>query len=170
MTEPTTPPSDSSEKSYTELRLEQIRAEPRGHPKTGKPLSRLEENIRSITHPKKPGGLNRFQPGQPSNGRPKGSKNKITLLKQVIEAELRERAAGKIVKVLDKAFQMAIEGDRLMIKLLLELHMSKGAHQDDNSSGKSQVAVVVQNLTAPAVEPSVEVIDVTPQIEDKSNA
>lgn len=34
-----------------------------------------------------------------------------------------------------------------MIKLLLELHMSKASHQEDTTQGKSQVAVVIQNLT-----------------------
>lgn len=42
---------------------------------------------------------------------------------------------------------MALAGDRMMIKLLLELHMSRQTHQDDESGGKSQVAVVIQNLT-----------------------
>ena len=35
----------------------------------------------------------------------------------------------------------------MMIKLLLELHMSRQVHAEDESGGKSQVAVVIQNLT-----------------------
>jgi len=41
-----------------------------------------------------------------------------------------------------------------MIKLLLELHMSRQVHQEDETGGKSQVAVVIQNLTdAPVSQP-----------------
>src|SRR6185312_2244606 len=97
-----------------------------------------------------------WKPGQSGNpaGRPKGTKNKITVLKQELELALRERSAPRIVEVLDKAFELALEGDRQMIKLLLELHMSRQVHQEDETGGKSQVAVVIQNLTdAPVSQP-----------------
>lgn len=91
----------------------------------------------------------KWQPGQSGNpnGRPKGSKNQITLLKSSLELQLRREAEGEMPKVLRKAIKLALAGDRMMIKLLLELHMSKQSHQDDEKGGKSQVAVVIQNLT-----------------------
>jgi hypothetical protein len=97
-----------------------------------------------------------WKPGQSGNpaGRPKGIKNRITILQQELELQLREQAQPRIAEVLDKAIEMALDGDRAMIKLLLELHMSKRSHQDDESGGKSQVAVVIQNLTdAPVSQP-----------------
>lgn len=96
-----------------------------------------------------PRAATKFRPGQSGNpnGRPKGAKNAITLLKQSLELQLREQAKPQIGKVLKKAIDLALAGDRMMIKLLLELHMSKTAHQEDEKGGKSQVAVVIQNLT-----------------------
>ena len=86
----------------------------------------------------------RFLPGKSGNpaGRPKGSKNKITLLKQELETELREFAAPQMREVLAKAFELAQAGDRSMIKLLLELHMSKNAHVDaQNATEKVEIKI-----------------------------
>lgn len=101
-----------------------------------------------------------FRPGESGNpvGRPKGSKNKITLLKQSLELQLREQAAPNIGAVLAKAVELALKGDKVMIKLLLELHMSRSQHQDDQSDGKNHVTLVVQNLTQKGeVRPTVTV-------------
>lgn len=77
----------------------------------------------------------RFVEGVSGNpgGRPKGSRNKITLLKESLELQLREQAAPDIGKVLGKAVELALEGDRTMIKLLLELHMAKGVAEKENA-------------------------------------
>lgn len=61
---------------------------------------------------------------------------------------------------------MAKKGDRQMIKLLLELHISKPAHVEDEAGGKNQVNILVQNLTKPT-DKEVTVIDVTSTEEDK---
>jgi hypothetical protein len=89
----------------------------------------------------------KFQPGESGNpdGRPKGSKNKITLLKESLELLLRERSESKMVSVLDQAIALAMEGDRSMIKLLLELHMSKGTTQD----GSKAIEKVEINISGP---------------------
>lgn len=92
--------------------------------------------------------------GNPS-GRPKGSKNKITLLKQSLELQLREQAAPDIGAVLDKAVELALGGDTQMIKLLIDLHMTKGA--SDEAKGIEKVAIQI-NSSAPQV---VEIIDIT---------
>lgn len=55
-----------------------------------------------------------------------------------------------------------------MIKLLLEMHISKSAHTEDTTQGKSQVAVVIQNLTDKG-SATAEVIDVTPIKVSKDN-
>lgn len=123
-------------------------------------LSRLSETTPSSLPQT---GKKLFKPGRSGNpaGRPRGTKNQITILKEALELRLRNKAAYKIEKVLDKAVELALAGDRLMIKLLLELHMSKAAHTEDTTGGKSQVAVVIQNLTDGS-GPG-KVIDVSPQ-------
>lgn len=104
-----------------------------------------------------------FRPGESGNpaGRPKGTKNQITILKQSLELQLREKAKSEMPKVLKKAIELALSGDRMMIKLLLELHMSRQAHQEDESGGKSQVAVVIQNLTDQPVTQPISVKEIS---------
>lgn len=106
----------------------------------------------------------RFEKGKSGNalGRPKGSKNKITLIKQSLELQLREQAAPDIGEVLAKAFELALEGDAQMIKMLVELHMSKGTNED----GKASEKVAIQINSAPREQ--VKVIAVAPEIKEES--
>ena len=104
----------------------------------------------------------RFVAGVSGNptGRPKGSRNKITLLKESLELMLRERAAPDLPAVLDKAVELAVSGDRAMIKLLLELHMAKGTADKENAVEKVEI-----NINSDRPKPPAEsglVIDVTP--------
>jgi hypothetical protein len=64
-----------------------------------------------------------------------------------------------MLKVLQKAIELALEGDRMMIKLLLELHMSRQVHSEDESGGKSKVAVVIQNLTETPPSQPIQIIE-----------
>ena len=97
-------------------------------------------------------------------GRPKGSKNKITLLKQELELQLREQAAPRIAEVLDRAIEMALAGDRTMIKLLLEMHMAKGSG-DDSKVQNFKPEIHINGLES--TRRSVSVIDAIPvEVED----
>lgn len=78
--------------------------------------------------------------GNPA-GRPKGSKNAITLLKQSLELQLREQAAPDIGAVLDKAVEMALDGHPGMIKMLVELHMSKSTNDEAKASEKVAIQI-----------------------------
>lgn len=97
--------------------------------------------------------------GNPA-GRPKGRKNEITLLKQELEHALRTRAAPEVGAVLDKAIELALEGHPGMIKLLLELHMSKGS-TDEKAKAADRVAIQINS--APSAPQKTEIIDVTPE-------
>jgi hypothetical protein len=96
--------------------------------------------------------LGRFEKGVSGNpvGRPKGSKNKITLLKQSVEVALREQAEPHMAPVLEKCIELALEGDRSMIKLLLEQHMSKGIA--DDAKGSEKVAIQINAGQAPEIK------------------
>lgn len=89
----------------------------------------------------------------------KVQKQRINSLKQQLELTLRELAAPAVGAVLGKALEMALNGDRNMIRLILELHMSKPTAQEDSSAGKSQVLIQINNLTDKK-KSVVEVIDV----------
>ena len=105
----------------------------------------MEENRRN------PDGT--FPAGVSGNprGRPKGSKNQITLLKESLELAMRETSEPHMVKVLEKAIELALEGKESMIKLLLELHMSKGTTQDQGK-GIEKVSI---NINGPKKETEV---------------
>lgn len=62
--------------------------------------------------------------------------------------------------ILEKAIELALEGDRMMIKLLLEQHMSKSQHSEDEGEGKGRVQVLIQNNTAQPVKAAVVKSDV----------
>ena len=104
--------------------------------------------------------------GHPT-GRPKGSKNKITLLRQSLELQLREAAKDRMPEVLNKAFELALTGDKTLLKLLLELHMAKGVPDSEKTSEKVEI-----NITTQAKEASVEKTvnpELTGELEDVQN-
>lgn len=94
--------------------------------------SELTPSPRSSNKRTKKGTFAAGQSGNPS-GRPLGAKNRITLLRQAIELELREFAAPQMRAVLAKAFELALDGDRTMIKLLVEQHMAKAPAEDSGT-------------------------------------
>ena len=101
----------------------------------------------------------KFKPGTSGNpeGRPKGSKNKITLLKESMELVLREEAAAEDLKsVMRQALTLALAGDRSMIKLILELHMSKGS-SIDNGKAAERVQINVNGLQPTEIKKEVTV-------------
>lgn len=104
----------------------------------------------------------RFPKGVSGNpkGRPKGSKNKITLLRQSLELQLREQAAPDMAGVMETAIELAKGGDRAMIKLLLEMHMSKSA--PEGATGEKAPSITINAPAAPEITQQ-NVIDVTPE-------
>lgn len=104
-----------------------------------------------------------FQEGVSGNpgGRPKGSKNKITLQKIMLEEQLRDASKDRMAEVLNKAFELALQGDRTMLKLLLELHMSKGIAEQTTSTEKVVIDINTHSITpAPVNEPTVLIEEV----------
>lgn len=104
-----------------------------------------------------------FKEGVSGNpgGRPKGSKNKITLQKIMLEEQLRDASKDRMGEVLNKAFELALAGDRTMLKLLLELHMSKGIAESTTATEKVVIDIKTTAVpAAPTNEPSVLIEEV----------
>lgn len=89
-----------------------------------------------------------FLPGNTigKGGRPKGSKNRITLLKQTMEEGFRENSGQKVAIILDQILDAAIEGDAQARKMVWDAHISKAAHQEDKTAGTKQ-AITVHRMT-----------------------
>lgn len=75
-------------------------------------------------------------------GRPKGSKNRITLLKMASEEAWRERNANKLDLVLDMILGDALDGDKASRKMIFDAIISKANVQEDKSAGHKQTITV----------------------------
>lgn len=91
----------------------------------------------------------KFKKGNP--GRPKGSKNRITLLKLMAEEEFRDNNDSKIRKVLNKIVDAALEGDLDCQKLIWQSVMSKGGIQE-RSEAKEKVSIEIKAHEANVVK------------------
>lgn len=113
----------------------------------------------------------KFKPGQSGNpaGRPKGSKNQITLLKESMELLLREEATPEDLRqVMRQALEKAKGGSDAMIKLILELHMSKGTTQD-NSKAAEKVQININGPSQVKKEESVPLEEVALLVGNETN-
>jgi hypothetical protein len=88
-----------------------------------------------------------FKKGVSGNpgGRPKGSKNKITLMKIALEGDLRVRLNRSAHDVLEKCINLALEGDTSMIKLLVDKMIPTSKSVDDEPT-KERVQININRL------------------------
>lgn len=98
-----------------------------------------------MSNPEKEGKLVRnaegqFVQGHSGNplGRPKGSKNRITLLKMQTEEAWRERNQDRLDMVLDMILADALDGDKGARKMIFDAIVSRANVQEDKSAGNKQ--------------------------------
>ena len=91
------------------------------------------------------------------NGRPKGSKNKVTMLKLMVEEAVREDNADKMLQVANLIVNQALEGDKDSQKLVWASIMSKSA-ADNSVAGKESVQINIS--TTDSANKKAEIIDV----------
>lgn len=90
-------------------------------------------------------------------GRPKGSKNKVTLLKLAAEQAFRDRNRNAIDAVLDQILMAALEGDKAARKLVWDSCMSKANVSEDKAAGgKQQITVHRMNVVKSDVDNTTE--------------
>lgn len=75
-------------------------------------------------------------------GRPKGSKNRITLLKMQTEEAWRDRNQARLDTVLDMILQDALDGDKGARKMIFDAVISKANVQEDKTAGQTQKITV----------------------------
>lgn len=97
-----------------------------------------------------------FVAGQSGNpaGRAKGTKNKITLARLMLEDQLREVLAEEGPKLMKKAIKMALkDGNDRIMRVLLDKMLTTPKDMDSGESQDRDIKVTVQNLI-PAAPPA----------------
>ena len=95
-----------------------------------------------------PAKVGRFAKGVSGNpnGRPKGSKNKITMMKLALEGDLRTQMRPHMAEILTMAIMKAKEGDPQMIKLLLDKTLPTTRAAEDDAPSKEKVQIFIDRL------------------------
>lgn len=98
--------------------------------------------------PKRKRGNPNLVPGVSGNpaGRPKGSKNRTTLLKQAIDGQLTEELSKDASDILQKTIELAKEGDTTCIKILMDRLMP--IIRSDIGEEKGGVGKIEINVTS----------------------
>lgn len=81
------------------------------------------------------------QSGNPA-GRPRGSKNRITLLKMATEEAWRDRNSDKLDMLLDMIVSDAMDGDKSARKMIFDALISKANMSEDKAAGDAQKITV----------------------------
>jgi len=90
-------------------------------------------------------------------GRPKGSKNRITVLKLMMEESVRSGSAKKIKQVLEDIIEDALQGDRDCRKLVWQSVMSKSGFDQSTPTG-AVPEIVIRSDKPPEIR-TVKVVD-----------
>lgn len=95
--------------------------------------------------------LGRFPKGTSGNplGRAKGTKNRITLARLMLEEQLRETLTKAGPKLIKKAIRMALNGDEKVLRVLLDKMLATPKGDDSEGAADRDVKVIIQNLTGP---------------------
>lgn len=95
-------------------------------------------------------GFKKGASGNPA-GRPKGSKNRITLMKLALEGELRSSLKSHAQDILDVAIQLAKSGDTSMLKLLIDKMIPTSKALEDEVPGKERINIAISRLPQESV-------------------
>ena len=104
----------------------------------------------------------RFMAGKSGNpaGRPKGSKNVITIQKLMVEEAFRAGSEDDVLEVLKLVVKQAKSGDKVSQKLIWDSNVSKQNIPDEKTTGsKQEIKVHTMNVTKEVIEG--DYIDVT---------
>jgi hypothetical protein len=109
--------------------------------------------------------------GNPA-GRTKGIRNKITWERLLLEDSLRQVLATKSPALLEKAIDMALEGNDRVMRALLDKVLATPKHDDPGEAKDNEIKILIQNMTSGAAkpEPGVTTVKVTPTKTEVDNS
>jgi|SRR5579859_7878495 len=88
--------------------------------------------------------------GNPA-GRPPGTRNKLVSVKQKLELAVREgMSKDKLVRIINKMAEMALEGDVKAARLILDKFISSastGEEEEEKGTGSSGITIRIENAT-----------------------
>jgi len=89
----------------------------------------------------------KWLPGKSGNpaGRPKGSKNRITILKMMAEEAVREQHTPQMLDVIKQIIDSAQDGDKEAQRLVWNAIMSRGL-TDSDGKGKEKVEIKIGTM------------------------
>ncbi len=97
----------------------------------------------------------KFLPGASGNpkGRPKGTKNRITELKQEMELVLREGINPEVLKsIVASMAAEAINGNVQAAKLILDRFITNASTADDDAEANPTIRIEIKNLTPQGIK------------------
>lgn len=103
-----------------------------------------------------------FLPGKSGNpaGRPKGKKNRITVLKQDLEIAIRENLSTKDIQAVVKSMLAeALDGNVGAGKLLLDKVLSNAREAEDEKELGGGLKIVIENATFDALTQNPTIIE-----------
>lgn len=104
----------------------------------------------------------KFLKGKSGNpkGRPKGSKNKMTIIKEAIEADLVDHAQGDALAIYKKTVALAKAGDTTCIKLMMDRLWPAGRVEEKVQGTSGGVNIIIKGLEVEQPKPiEGEIID-----------
>jgi len=89
-----------------------------------------------------------FKPGQCANpnGRPKGSKNKVTLLKEAVLMDAEDLVLRKFKDIVEKTIELAEEGDSTCLKILWDRVLPKDIDRQSKKDDKMNITINIEGL------------------------
>lgn len=110
---------------------------------------------------------NKFPKGVSGNpaGRPKGSKNKVTLLRLMAEEAVRDRNLARMQEVAELIIEQALEGDRPSQKLVWASIISN-SNTSEQTQAKEKFEINVNAMVAASPEKLVDGVVITTNEED----
>lgn len=85
-------------------------------------------------------------------GRPKGAKNRTTLLSEAIKNDFTRLARSRSRKIFEKLTEQAMEGEPWAVKLFMDKVLPNATEESAQRKGDFGIQIVINDMKAPEIE------------------